>query len=239
MKKVYLDFDGVIFDTAYEAYLVLILTMGRANGLQEAKLFSSTDINYDLFYQFRYLIGPAWNYFYLFHWLTKEGGKGTPKIPKKPSEDAMSFQSTFFQTRKKIREDSYTDWLTLNTLYEGSRGFIDLLNDFSDSVRIVSTKDRETIENLLQSQGLAKPVTIHSADAFDLHGSKSEIIIRALSEERVNSAIFVDDCFAHIEQCQPIDCLKCIQAGWGYTAPGTHQNTPTDVVRELRQFLNS
>ncbi|MFT6843059.1 MAG: hypothetical protein ACI8RP_000570 [Urechidicola sp.] len=59
---VFLDFDDVIFDSAKEAYVIAMLTSQKIKNLNQLDLES---VHARRFLGQRYLIGPAWNYYYL------------------------------------------------------------------------------------------------------------------------------------------------------------------------------
>lgn len=56
---IFLDFDGVLFDTVREAYAVAVISSGRYNSIDEIDFEAE---HYQNFKKLRYLIAPAWNY---------------------------------------------------------------------------------------------------------------------------------------------------------------------------------
>ena len=61
-KLVLFDLDGVLFDTVKEAYCVSMIALGKASGISGVNLDSP---HFREFHRFRFLVGPAWNYYYL------------------------------------------------------------------------------------------------------------------------------------------------------------------------------
>ena len=61
-RAIFLDFDGVLFDTVREVYAVAMIALGRFDRLVDVDFDT---IHFENFSQFRYLIGPACDYYYL------------------------------------------------------------------------------------------------------------------------------------------------------------------------------
>ena len=60
-RAVFLDFDGVLFDTVREVYTVSMMALDPSNRISDIDFGSK---HFEKFNQLRYLIGPAWNYYY-------------------------------------------------------------------------------------------------------------------------------------------------------------------------------
>lgn len=233
-KMVFLDFDGVIFDSAIEAYAVAMITSGKAENLNDI------DINSDhakAFLSQRYQIGPAWNYYYLLNAIDQKLVEQFSQfLPDQPGTEAKEFMASFFAVRKNLRKNNWDNWLTLNKLYEGSRGFLDLLENYENSC-IVTTKDRETVQALLQTNGVSREVKIYDASDYEKHGCKSRLIDGLIKENSINKAIFVDDSYKHLEKCNWVSNLEVVHARWGYVAPDLYQDNKFEVLNKLTAML--
>ena len=86
-----LDFDGVLFNSAFEAYTV-------ANKCTEGREGFRRDITYEEFLEYRAVVTDAWQYFRLY----SEGHYIPPSslIGIKPTEDDWEFARSFFEARK-------------------------------------------------------------------------------------------------------------------------------------------
>lgn len=234
-SKLFLDFDGVIFDTAFEAYLVSLITLELADGLPSAKSLEASDVyGYNWFLSHRHKIGPAWNYYYLFD---ARKSDQFPIFPAMPDESAVNFQREFFSVRQKLRESNFNEWLGLNRPYEHTEYFVSLLEKYPEAVSVVTTKDRETVETLLRLHGLRQPLNIYASDAFDFHGTKASIIQKVFDQESIGKAVFVDDCKSHIDACLGIYGLECVQARWGYVEPNIMENNFPEVKEVIETNL--
>lgn len=210
MRKIlFLDFDGVLFDTVEEAYQVAINTKIYKN----MKLPSNS---LDKFRKYRCLVGPAWNYFYVMKAIFDETelGNGTIFVE---TNDAKEFEKDFFESRKDLKLSNYKFWLNLNKQYL----FLEKLQKIEKSldilIYIITTKDKQTVQDLLNEFKIdfIKSDFILGKDSFNQYGSKKNIILQVLKEDDYK-AIFIDDLYEHLKLCEEIENLQLIQADWGY-----------------------
>lgn len=208
-KIVFLDFDGVLFDTVEEAYQVAI----NIKIYKNMKLPSNS---LDKFRKYRCLVGPAWNYYYVMKAIFDE----TELIDSTvfiESNDAKEFEKDFFESRKDLKLSNYKFWLNLNKQYL----FLEKLQKIEKSldilIYIITTKDKQTVQDLLNEFKIdfIKSDFILGKDSFNQYGSKKNVILQVLKEDDYK-AIFVDDLYEHLKLCEGIENLQLIQADWGY-----------------------
>jgi CMP-N-acetylneuraminic acid synthetase/phosphoglycolate phosphatase-like HAD superfamily hydrolase len=223
---IFLDFDGVVVDSAKEAYAMAMLTTGRIKNLAELNLESK---HAKKFLQQRCFVGPAWNYFYLLKAI--EEGKGesfSDLLPDEAGKEAKKFQEQFFATRQVIRNNFWDEWLSLNALYSGSEVFIDLINN-NLNVVIVTTKDADTVKALLTKYGVTRDVDIYDNESYEEFGCKSFFMDDFIKKNNIKRALFVDDSIKHINKCDWIENLKTIQAKWGYVPTESFEDNKEKV----------
>ena len=66
---IFLDFDGVLFNTVKEAYATAVISTSMYKTIDEIDFNSK---HYTDFLGYRYLVGPAWNYKYILEFLEQE-----------------------------------------------------------------------------------------------------------------------------------------------------------------------
>ncbi|MDK2047646.1 hypothetical protein [Aliarcobacter butzleri] len=106
---IFLDFDGVLFDTVREAYSVAVITSSKYNSIDEIDFETE---HYQNFKKLRYLISPAWNYKYLLDEL--EQNKDLIKIKNNflnsisnaSQKDYEEFENNFFSVRNYLKKKS-------------------------------------------------------------------------------------------------------------------------------------
>ena len=98
--KIVLDFDGVLFNTAFEAYSVCNRTAEGLAGYRQ-------DVDFEEFLEFRAFVTDAWQYRRLYDLSVFD-----PQFDRLPSvtpNDAdWEFAERFFAARKEMMEDP--DW---------------------------------------------------------------------------------------------------------------------------------
>lgn len=232
---IFLDFDGVIVDSAKEAYAIAMLTTGRI------KTLSDLDINSEHAERFlsqRCHIGPAWNYYYLLKSIDENKDLFFfDLLPNEAGKDAKKFQEQFFATRQVIRNHFWDDWLDLNEIYNGSEVFIDLINQYTNIV-IVTTKDAPTVKALLVKYGVSREVTIFDAKSYEDFGCKSLFMDDYIKSNYIKRSLFIDDSISHLDKCNWVENLKTVQARWGYVLPDDYSDNKEEVVASILTLLN-
>ena len=231
---VFLDFDGVIFDSAKEAYAIAMLATQKVRTLSEVDLTSE---HAQRFLRQRYLIGPAWNYYYLLEAIEENNDKLFDKyLPDEAGAEAKAFQSAFFATRQVIRNHFWVQWLALNDIYDGARFFIDLLNE-NNNVVILTTKDAGTVKALLDVNGVSRDVDIFDTKSYEKFGCKSYFIDDYIKKNNIRKAIFIDDSSKYISKCSWVDKLITVQARWGYVSPDDYKDNKNEVISAILDVI--
>jgi phosphoglycolate phosphatase-like HAD superfamily hydrolase len=243
-RAVFFDFDGVLFDTVREAYAVAMVALGNSVRIADID-FSSR--YFEKFSQCRYLIGPAWNYYYLMQSIYKESAHSTVdlEVEYKNSLDQRihgehrSFDEKFFQARKKIRETERDNWLSLISPYSIVGDVRVLMSEFKGQFFLVTTRDRESVLDLLALHNLDIPeFNIFTKKEYALYNSKANIIQDLIGKHQIEKSLFIDDLDEHLESCETIEGLSTIQAKWGYVVPTKKEDNSADLLKELERFIH-
>jgi hypothetical protein len=225
-KILFLDFDGVLFDTVDEAYNVSV-------NIDNYKEISLEYNSLNIFRKYRPLVGPAWNYFYIMESIRKNLPILDNKIFKY-TEEAKKFEIDFFNSRAKLKERNYEKWLSCNKKYIFLDKLKEIVEKLNIDVYIITTKDKQTVKDLLIANNITfiKNHFIYGKDMFSKYGSKKNIISNILYDKTYN-AIFIDDLYLHLHLCKGINNLKLIQADWGYINNTDNLQYLTDVNHTL------
>ena len=233
-QLVFLDFDGVLFDSAAEAYAIAMLTS------QKAKTLSEVDLESDHAKRFlakRYLIGPAWNYYFLLAAIDKGiDDDFISFLPDEPGDEGRDFQSAFFATRQVIRNNFWQEWLGFNLLYSGLDKLLQLI-ETQERIVILSTKDKVTIQALLEVAGIKRDVLIFDSKTYSEFGCKSNFIDAYMKEQGVKRALFIDDSAKYIDKAGWVENLTCLQACWGYVSPENYADNKQEVIDSIIKIL--
>lgn len=239
MKAVFLDFDGVLFDTVREAYAIAMITAGKCNSLADVDFQS---LHYTLFSKYRYLISPAWNYYYLLQALEHESDdieSSYMKMLDSASEsEYKQFEKEFFHTRFILRKQDYEVWLKLNVPFPFLSKISNYIHEDPDTWYIVTTKDRETVEKLLDLENIfIKKEQIFDKDNYAALQSKRAIIANIMQDDLVSKGFFIDDSRKHLLDCKSLESLVLVQPDWGYNLPDDPTESPSEALESLKLFL--
>ena len=259
--SLFLDFDGVLFDTWQEAFFVAKATteLLEHGTVELDKIWFSTYAKdeKDLFYHTRTCIGPAWNYFFLMDYLKfgaetllKANGleltrawvirETTSQILRGPTESARQFERGFFEVRKKVRENFFEIWRGLNSPFPFLDELVKLKKKLPNvNISIISTKDRQTIETLLD-KSLRDELQISQiwdrAD-YEQRKGKGEILSSIFAGSQPSwPVVFVDDSEKHIQDVKmKLPWVKCFCPDWGYVLPSKSLSD----MREILGYVSS
>ena len=242
-RAVFLDFDGVLFDTVREVYAVTMMALRRSVRIVDIDFGSE---HFAKFCQFRYLIGPAWNYYFLMQSIDREivsfavdlEAEYKKLLEEWKQEEHRSFEESFFRARKRIRETDHDGWLSLVSPYgiiEGMRG---LISEFRGGFFLVTTRDRESVMDLLNLHNLdIQESNIVAKKEYALHNSKAKVIQDLINKHKIKESLFIDDFEGHLVKCEAIENLTIIQAVWGYVAPDKKGDNSAFLLKELESFI--
>ena len=243
-RAIFLDFDGVLFDTVREAYAVSMIALGRSARIVDVNFDSA---HFEKFSRYRYLIGPAWNYYYLIRAIDEEtlasGNEVESEFRKSLGQwkegEHRSFEENFFQTRNRLRESDRNGWLSLIVPY----GMVDdvrtLLQNHPEKFFMVTTRDRESVIHLLRLHRLEIPEdNIFAKEEYAVCNSKMEIIRSLISDRQIEKSMFIDDLEDHLAACKVVENLLPLQAMWGYVAPDKKEDNSVNILKEIEKFIH-
>lgn len=149
MRKVlFLDFDGVLFDTTKEAYLLTRYAYSSVGVFDEI-----AQNDYELFCKYRYLIVNSWQYYHLMSVLN------TPNVEEnfknstlQRNEKDKEFDKIFQAKRKDLIQNHNDFWQSLDTPYPFFNEIKKLASKLN--IIIVSTKNSAAIYEKLNQYGL-------------------------------------------------------------------------------------
>ena len=229
----FLDFDGVLFDTVQEAYYVACQTWG----------INTIDFNskeYATFKDHRYLIAPAWNYFYIMEGLIEN----KPINRFEYNQACKKFEKKYFDTREALKKKDYDFWLSLNAPYKFLTMLVNIIEEINAEVYIVTAKDKPTVAHLLERYQInfIKDECILDKSLYEKFGGKRKIILNKLAPlDNLYKAVFIDDFDKHLLECEDIKNLDLIQANWGYVDKNnltTYQMNELDAIKKIKdKFL--
>jgi hypothetical protein len=202
--KFVLDFDGVLFNSAFEAFSVSNKATAGRNDFRQ-------DITYEEFLSYRAVVTDAWQYNRLYsreHSLPAGVLRGF-----KPEEIDWAFARDFFDARKAIMADP--NWPKVMPPYDFFFLLKPLLLKHPDRFTILSTRNVQSIHETLAFHG-ADVLHIFGQEDIRRFGSKFGI---AQDQRWLDGGkwfiVYVDDMNSHLEPFEGQIHLP-LHADWGY-----------------------
>jgi len=237
MKIFVFDFDGVISNSIDECYLVSNLTFEGKSILSEDNLsLYGFGVNRMVFNNYRYLVGPANEYFFLLKSLydhQKDPSVSVldrfKKYKNEEYEESMVFVQEFFRTRNRIKQEFLSSWLKLNPLYAEMKEILTKCIDRSENhCFIASTKDEDSIYSILQDNKVRfKRDNILGKE----HGADKKVLLKTILEktgDRPSDTYFFDDNHNHLSRVYGLG-IHLFLASWGYCSSDSKE-----LVKEIK-----
>lgn len=215
MITIFTDFDGVLFDTLREAYVLC------------RKVFYSVDITKAIekntfikFARYKFLVFNSWQYLYLMKILSDKHIR--------TDEDFINNYNYMMKIRDYNEEREFDKkylaerqgLLTKNPYWadklEEKFPFFDMLVTLKDKfdIVIVSKNNRIEITRKLEKEKI-KNIKVYAKEDLTGYKNKAEFIDKYMNENNIEKAYFIDDNSFNLRPSVGIQNLTCLQAGWG------------------------
>jgi hypothetical protein len=199
-----LDFDGVLFNSAYEAYRVCEAAAESATGLRKG-------VSFDDFMSCRANLTDAWQFSRLY--IEARVLSDFSKLHEvTPDEQDWAFAEKFFAARAELIKDP--DWAKLMSPYPFFHQLRPHLLQYPETFKILSTRNRASIQRTLEFFD-ATGIDIFGQEDIRAWGSKHGVARQAGWFESGQYLVYVDDMRSHLEPFES-QVHFCIHAGWGY-----------------------
>lgn len=232
MQTLFLDFDGVLFDTLKEAYLLCRYSFRGV----DVRVPINKD-EYNLFYKYKFLVYNSWQYYYLMSVLNSKSVVNDYKecLNNRDYDAERVFDEKYYQKRLEMKREMFDFW---NSLEEPFEFFFEVKSIFEKGkidIVIVSKKDFESIKLRLEQYGLClSDNKIFAKEQLMKYSEKRDFIKEYMGANGVERAIFVDDNSHNLNPCNDIDGLQCLLAGWGNIAIDEKGLTCSDIVNAIK-----
>ena len=204
-----LDFVGVLFNRAHEAYQVSRKTIEGDDRYRQ-------DVDYEEFLHYRAVVTDAWQYNRLFGSHCQVPREALRLV--EPNSGDWDFARRFFATRKELMEGA--DWPKSMPPYDFFLRLKPLLLQHPDRFAILSTRNVQSIRQTLQFHD-ADVVPIFGQENIRESGSKLEVArSQGWLEKGKHLTVYLDDMNSHLEPFEGEVHLP-LHADWGYD-----RNTP-------------
>ena len=239
-KVLFLDFDGVLFDTLKEVYLVNRCLYSNIS------LFDKIDDkNYELYSKYKYLVYNIWMFYYynplLFENIEEEkiADEFSKALFKRNEIKELEFCEKFLQIRADLVQNNYEFWKNLETPYEFFFNIKKLFEEKQPEIVIVSKKNKASIVERFESYGLKiSQDKIFAREILDKYSTKGEFINEYMNKNGFEKAIFVDDNDNNLNTCAEFKNIEQILALWGNSQPGLAGYNQKEAFDKITDFFH-
>lgn len=229
MTAVFLDFDGVLFNSVKEAYLLSRFAYKNINPTEEI----NTD-EYNHFAKLRYMITKSWHFYYI--WESISGNireEDLPKLinPEYKTQKCIDFDKKYIDCREKLMKENYEFWQNLDTPYDIFYRIKDIAGKGKQDYIILSNKEKMPIENRLRQYDFDNIKIFANSELKD-YKNKAEFISEYIKNNHIEKSFFVDDSIDNLKGCKNIKNLTTLHAGWGYVKEGGLSQTEVAEILE-------
>lgn len=235
-NTLFLDFDGVLFDTVLESYL---LARYAYFGIEPFEKINEKE--YELFHSVRYLITHSWHYYYIMK-LIGEGinvenfsQEYRNAVSHRNEKTDNEFDKKFQVKRKDLIENHFDFWNKLDKPYP----FFDKIKPLAEKLNIiiVSTKNEEAILRHCKDYGLnIEKKNVVGKNKLKQYGSKKEFLEYYIRENKIDKSIFIDDAISTIKNCSNIQNLNVYCANWGYVADKSDGLNEVEILKIIKEL---
>lgn len=231
-----LDFDGVVIDSMYECLQTSYSALSRLKKSQGKMVPSNPrPEEISLFYLNRGLVRPSRNYYALWEWIQKMPDKKFSLsefelFAASFGKELTNFENIFHGIRADEIKRSPKAFVEKNPLYVGVK---EIWRELPRPLFIVSTKDHESIQLILDSHNLSVE-RIYGKGT----GPKAQTILQLADSYNtpVKNVCFLDDNSQHAIDVQTIGS-KTALAMWGYGPFGDFDGPRLKSFSEVLDFF--
>ena len=224
--KFVLDFDGVLFNSAFEAYTVSNAAAKDREGYRQ-------DVSFEEFLEFRAVVTDAWQYNRLYE--KARLLRDPALLPEIRAESAdWNFSADFFAARAELMKDP--EWAKVMSPYD----FFFLIRPFllrhPEHFAILSTRNIDSIKRTMAFFD-ADVLPIHGQEDIRRLGSKLKVAeSQGWLEKGRYFIIYVDDMNAHLEPFDGKVHLP-LHASWGYDKEKIDSLSQHQVITIISSLL--
>ncbi len=237
-KIIFLDFDGVLFDTLKEVYLV-----SRNIAFETDFLEDINSEEYKRFSKYKYLVYNIWMFYY-FNPLIFENVKEDEiverylaKIQKRDYEKEEEFCEKFLKAREYLVKNHPDFWRNLEVPYDFFFKIKELYETKKPNIFIISKKNKKSILERFETYNFKLDENkVAAREILASYSSKNEYMEEYMEAHNFSKAIFVDD---NINNIKTVNTKKItpLLALWGNCEPNAKGYNQIEAYNKIINFL--
>lgn len=232
MKTLFLDFDGVLFDSVKEAYL-----LSRSAYANISPLEPIDKTEYTIFHKYRYLITKSWHFYYIYELIKKHvvdfdfEKKYKNLVVNGNKEKAEIFDKKYVTARENLIRENYNFWDSLDEPYPFFFKIKELTKDNNYKIIILTNKKKLPVLNKLKKYNL-KAELFANEDLIN-YANKSQFISNYMTKNSISNAFFIEDSIENLKACEKNKDIRGLLVNWGYLSPKEKGLSLEEVIKEI------
>lgn len=233
MNIIFLDFDGVLFDTLKEAYIIC-----RYSFYGTDYFYPINNQEYNNFYRYKFLVYNSWQYYYLMELLNQNLDeaeliqKYKAFMAKRDYSAEADFDKKYYFARNYLIDNHFDFWDKLEKPFPFLYKINELVFTTNLTPIIVSKKNKGAILSRIKRFNFKiSEINIFGKDELSEYSSKAEFINEFIHKNNINHSVFIDDNSNNFKGvCSNVTTLL---AGWGnigINEVGYSQDETIDII---------
>lgn len=232
--KVFLDFDGVLFDSVKEAYLLA------------RKAYFDIDVkapieskHYQKFRDFRYLVTHSWQFYYILKLIEENVERTffenlfTQNSVK--TQAVIDFDNKYTEARENLLKSDFDFWDKLDEPFEFFYDIKKLSENNPGKFIILTNKKKLPVQNKLKKYGVNN-IQLFANEDLKAYNSKAEFIDKYIQNKNIDNCFLIEDSIDNINSCKKYPQITPLLVYWGYVHPkekGLSEKEILEIIQKL------
>ena len=232
---IFTDFDGVLFDSVKEAYLL------ARYAYYNIPIKDKIDENhYQKFKKYRYLITHSWNFYIIFSLIENNINEVefenlyNKLLNQDINTNIRNFDKKYVQARESIIKEDYNFWDSLDTPFDFFYQIRELAKNKEYKFIILTNKKRLPVKNKLEKYN-AKNFELYANEELQQFKNKAEFINYYLKKYNIQKCYLIEDSIDNINNCKKYPQIQCLLANWGYINPKETGLSKEEIINYIKE----
>lgn len=233
MKIIFLDFDGVLFDSVKEAYLLA------------RKAYFDVDVkspieckHYQEFCDFRYLVTHSWQFYYILKLIEENVERTffenlfTQNSVK--TQAVIDFDNKYTEARENLLKSDFDFWDKLDEPFEFFYDIKKLSENNPGKFIILTNKKKLPVQNKLKKYGVNN-IQLFANEDLKAYNSKAEFIDKYIQNKNIDNCFLIEDSIDNINFCKKYAKINPLLVSWGYIHPSEKGLERAEILEIIKE----
>lgn len=237
MKTIFLDFDGVLFDSVKEAYLL------ARYAFYDISIKDDIDNEYyQKFRKYRYLITHSWQFYIILTLIEKHVEENNfvesynILLASGLDSNIINFDKKYVLARESLIKEDYEFWNNLDTPFDFFYEIKNLSLYKSYNFIILTNKKKLPVQNKLKEYN-TENIKLFANEDLKEYKNKADFIYNYLNLNNIDNCILIEDSIDNIKNCEKYPQIKCLLVDWGYINPEEKGFTQKQVLEYIKELI--